>query len=112
MSMISLLRLETGQPDVARRAMERYLAKVSTPLEIADALCTRARIEAAAGHEDRAARALREAQRFAPWYTRVAIVRARLGIDSVDTLSDPNVAQLTNTVTRDTLADPWATPRR
>jgi hypothetical protein len=111
-SMISLLRLETGQPDVARRAMERYLANVSTPLEIADAMCTLARIEAAAGHEDRAARALREAQRFAPWYARVSIVRARLGIDSIDTLGDLSPAQFTNTAARDTLDDPWAAPRR
>jgi hypothetical protein len=111
-SMISLLRLETGQPDVARRATERYLANVSTPLEIADAMCTLARIEAAAGHEDRAARALRDAQRFAPWYARISIVRARLGIDSIDTLGDLNPAQFTNTALRDTLDDPWATPRR
>ena len=113
-SMISLLRLETGQPNVARRVVERYLANVSTPLEIADAMCTRARIEAALGHEDRAARALREAQRFAPWYARVAIVRARLGIESVDTSSDLNTPRITNTGTasRDTLDDPWATPRR
>ena len=112
MSMISLLRLETGQPDVARRAVERYLANVSTPLEIADALCTRARIEAALGHGDRAARSLREAQRFAPWYARIAIVRARLGIESVDTLGDLSADQFTNTASRDTLDDPWATPRR
>ena len=112
LSMIALLRLETGQPDVARRALERYLANASTPLEIADAMCTRARIEAALGRRDRAARALRAAQRFAPWYARVAIVRARLGIDSVDTLGDLNAAQFTNTPSRDTLDDPWAAPRR
>jgi hypothetical protein len=107
-----LLRLETGQPDVARRALDRYLANASTPLEIADAMCTRARIEAALGHEDRAAWALRQAERFAPWYARVAIVRTRLGIGPVDTLGDLNAAQFTNTASRDTLDDPWATPRR
>ena len=112
LSMVSLLRLETGQPAVARRAVDRYLADASTPLEIADALCTRARIEAALGRADRAARALREAQRFAPWYARVSIVRARLGIDSVDTMGDLSAAQFTTAATRDTLADPWATPRR
>ena len=111
-SMLSLFRLETGQPEIARRSMERYLANVSTPLEIADALCTRARIEAALGHEDRAVRALREAQRFAPWYARVSIVRARLGINSVDTLGDLNVAQTRDSASRDTLDDPWAAPRR
>ena len=112
LSMIALLRLETGQPDVARRALDRYLANASTPLEIADAMCTRARIEAALGHEDRAAWALRQAERFAPWYARVAIVRTRLGIGPVDTLGDLNAAQFTNTASRDTLDDPWATPRR
>ena len=111
-SMLSLFRLETGQPDTARRSMERYLANVSTPLETADALCTRARIEAALGRPDRAAHALREAQRFAPWYARVAIVRTRLGIDSVDTLDDRGAAGFADTASRDTLDDPWAAPRR
>jgi hypothetical protein len=111
-AMLALFRLETGQPDLARRSTERYLANVGTPLEIADALCTRARIEAALGRGDRAARALREAQRFAPWYARVSIVRARLGIDSVDTPGDLNVAQPRDRASRDTLDDPWAAPRR
>jgi hypothetical protein len=111
-SMLALFRLETGQPAVARRSMERYLANVSTPLEIADALCTRARIEASLGHPDRAARTLVLAQSFAPWYARVAVVRARLGIDSVATAGELNVAQITDPASRDTLDDPWAAPRR
>lgn len=111
-AMLALYRLETGQADVARRVTERHLANVSTPLEIADALCTRARIEAALGREVAAARALRQAQRFAPWYARVAIVRARLGIDSIDTVSDRSVVEITDPAARDTLGDPWAAPRR
>ena len=111
-SMLALYRLETGQPDVARRVIERHLGNVGTPLEIADALCTLARIDAALGHESRAAHALRQAQRFAPWYARIAIVRARLGIDTVDTFSDRNVVEITGAGSRDTLGDPWAAPRR
>ena len=114
-SMLALYRLETGQPDVARRVIERHIGNVSTPLEIADALCTLARIDAALGHETRAAHALRQAQRFAPWYARIAIVRTRLGIDSIDaidTVGDRNVAEITDPGPRDTLGDPWAAPRR
>ena len=111
-SMLGLLRLETGHPAVARAVTKRYLAEVSTPLEIADALCTRARIEAELGQRDRAARTLRRAHAFAPWYARVAIVRERLGIAVVDTTVEQNVAQLTYTTPRDTLDDPWAAPRR
>jgi hypothetical protein len=105
-AMLALFRLETGNLPNARGCMERFLASVSTPMEIADALCTRARIEAAAGSVERAARTLREAHAFAPWYARVGIVRDRLGIEAVE------VAQFTDPTSRDTLADPWAAPRR
>lgn len=105
-AMLALLRLETGNLPNARGCVERFLASVSTPMEIADALCTRARIEAAAGSVERAARTLREAHAFAPWYARVGIVRDRLGIEAVE------VAQFTDPTSRDTLADPWAAPRR
>jgi hypothetical protein len=104
-AMLALFRLETGNLPNARGCMERFLASVSTPMEIADALCTRARIEAAAGSVERAARTLREAHAFAPWYARVGIVRDRLGIEAVE------VAQFTDPTSRDTLADPWAAPR-
>jgi hypothetical protein len=110
-SMLALYRLETGQADVARHVIDRHIANVGTPLEIADALCTRARIEAALGRKVGAAHALRQAQRFAPWYARVVILRARLGIDSIDTVSDRNVAEITDPGARDTLGDPWAAPR-
>ena len=105
-AMLALFRLETGNLPNARGCVERFLASVSTPMEIADALCTRARIEAAAGSVERAARTLREAHAFAPWYARVGIVRERLGIETVE------VAQFTDPTSRDTLADPWAAPRR
>jgi hypothetical protein len=105
-AMLALFRLETGNLPNARGCMERFLASVSTPMEIADALCTRARIEAAAGSVERAARTLREAHAFAPWYARVGIVRERLGIEAVE------VAQFTDPTSRDTPADPWAAPRR
>lgn len=105
-AMLALFRLETGNLPNARGCMERFLASVSTPMEIADALCTRARIEAAAGSVERAARTLREAHAFAPWYARVGIVRDRLGIEAVE------VAQFTDPTSRDTPADPWAAPRR
>jgi hypothetical protein len=110
-SMLALYRLETGQADVARQVIDRHIANVGTPLEIADALCTRARIEAALGRRVGAAHALRQAQRFAPWYARVVILRARLGIDSIDTVSDRNVAEFADPGSRDTLGDPWAAPR-
>ncbi|HTJ69067.1 MAG TPA: hypothetical protein VL551_16145 [Actinospica sp.] len=102
-AMLALFRLETGNLPNARGCMERFLAGVSTPLEVADALCTRARIEAAAGSVDRAERTLRQAHAFAPWYARVAIVRERLGITVIP--------QPTDSTSRDTLADPWAVPR-
>jgi hypothetical protein len=104
-AMLALFRLETGNLPNARGCMERFLASVSTPMEIADALCTRARIEAAAGSVERAARTLREAHAFAPWYARIGTVRERLGIEAV------GVAQFTDPTSRDTLADPWAAPR-
>jgi hypothetical protein len=107
-AMLALFRLETGNLPNARGCMERFLAGVSTPLEVADALCTRARIEAAAGSLERAERTLREAHAFAPWYARVAIVRERLGIEAVA----PRIPQPTDPTSRDTLDDPWAVPRR
>ncbi|HET9169256.1 MAG TPA: hypothetical protein VFN97_07455 [Actinospica sp.] len=102
-AMLALFRLETGNLPNARGCMERFLASVSTPLEIADALCTRARIEAAAGGAERAARTLDQAQSFAPWYARIGIVRERLDL--------PVVLQTTDPTSRDTLDDPWAAPR-
>ncbi|MBR7827391.1 hypothetical protein KDK95_13820 [Actinospica sp. MGRD01-02] len=114
-AMLALYRLETGNLPNARGCMERFLASVSTPLEIADALCTRARIEAAAGSVDRAARTLREAHTFAPWYARVAIVRERLGIEAVEGLGAAgplDAAQTIDPASRDPHRDPWAAPRR
>lgn len=102
-AMLALFRLETGNLPNARGCMEKSLAGAGTPLEIADSLCTRARIEAAAGRVDIAARTLREAHAFAPWYARIAIVRERLAISPIQRPTDPTP--------RDTLADPWAVPR-
>lgn len=111
-SMLALFRLETGQPDVARKVAKRFLRNVGTPLEIADALCTRARIEVALGRRDRAAKTLRRAHAFAPWHARIGIVRERLGIEAIERAAEPNGAQFSYPATRDTLDDPWAAPRR
>ncbi|HWG27507.1 hypothetical protein [Actinospica sp.] len=111
-AMLALFRLETGNLPNARGCMERFLAGVSTPLEVADALCTRARIEAAAGRVDIAARTLREAHAFAPWYARIAIVRERLGISAVHRERPMDSPQPTDPTALDTLDDPWAVPRR
>jgi hypothetical protein len=80
-SLMALYCVESGRAQDARAWVKEQLAPAVTPLEIADSLCTRARIEAALGRTEQATRTLRRAQSIAPWYARVAAVRGHLGFD-------------------------------
>lgn len=82
-SLMALYCAESGRAQDGRAWVKEQLASAVTPLEIADSLCTRARIEAALGRTDQAARTLRRAHSIAPWYARVAAVRGHLGFDGL-----------------------------
>jgi hypothetical protein len=109
-SLMALYRVETGQAQDARAWVNKQLASAVTPLDIADCLCTRARIEAALGRTEHAGRILRRAQSIAPWYARVAAVRGRLGIARMaDSAPGPDMSQIATHAGRPT--DPWTTPQ-
>lgn len=84
---------------------QRQLAVAASPLEIADALCTRARAQAAAGRTEAAYATIHRAIGIAPWYTRVGIVQQLLGAEP--SAMDLSVADLT--VDARLFEDPWST---
>ena len=109
-SVQALLRVTDGNPADARAYAARQLANAHHTATVADALCTRARIEAASGRLEQAERTLRRAHEFAPWYARVAIVRGLLGVEAVATLGDrPMGAPAPD---RPDFDDPWSVTGR
>lgn len=113
-TVLALLRVETGNPAEARPSAQAQFERARDPLSLADALCTRARVEAALGQLDQAGRTLRQAHAYAPWYARVTIVRARLESGVAARLaadrSASDATPFTEPAGRDTLDDPWAAP--
>jgi hypothetical protein len=107
-SVLALFRVETGQAADAAAPADSQLKMAFDPLHIADALCTRARVEAALGQRERASRTLRRAQQAAPWYARVAAVRGRI---AAEPQAGADTAGFAEAAGRGPLDDPWAAPR-
>lgn len=103
----ALYALQAGDLETARRLNRAFAARARTPLAIADALCTQARIEALRGRPKQAAKALAEAAKFAPWYPRVATVRQMAGAGSAVPLPQPTLASA-ETDTSHVFAEPWS----
>jgi hypothetical protein len=102
----ALLRLERGSPEEAHALCSKQQSAAATPVDLADALCSRARAEAATGQGSKAVRTLSRAARITPWYARVAIVRQILGaaapipdLPSIDVAAESRLFD-----------DPWAAP--
>ena len=109
-AVLALARLAAGNAADARGNTTHQTASASTPLELADAFCTQALIEAASHRPEQASRTLRRAQEFAPWYARVAIVRGLLGGAAVPPPAFPAARPATASTSTDAFTDPWAVP--
>lgn len=109
-ALLAAARLAAGAPADARGHATREWINAHTPWEAADALCTRAQIEAATHRPEQASRTLRRAQEFAPWYARVAIVRGLLSGAAVLPSAVPAARPATAATSPDAFADPWAVP--
>ncbi len=91
---------------VVGQLCRKQQSAAATPVDLADALCTRARAEAATSQRSKAVRTLSRAARITPWYARVAIVRQILGaaapipdLPSIDVAAESRLFD-----------DPWAAP--
>lgn len=103
----ALLALSNGDVRTAARASRVCMARARTPLALADALCTRARIDAVRGHVKKAAKRLDEAARLAPWYPRVMTVRQIVGAESATIMQQP-LPTAAGTNTTHIFAEPWS----
>lgn len=103
----ALTALLDGDPDGCLRLARRQLAVSYAPLGYADALCTRARAQAAKADVEGARATLARAARVAPWYARVGIVRGLLGMETVAAQVTPVVTAVGETRL---FEDPWSTP--
>jgi hypothetical protein len=104
----ALYALQAGDLRTAARENRICAARARMPLAIADALCTQARIEALRGKPAKAAKALDEAARFAPWYPRLLVVRQIVGEGACALAALP-----VSDAARDTshvFAEPWSVP--
>jgi hypothetical protein len=70
----SLYALAVGDIKSAAREARVATARARTPLMLADAYCTQARVAAAQGKRAHARRLLAKAHGVAPWYPRIAVV--------------------------------------
>jgi hypothetical protein len=105
-----LFALHAGDLQIAARENNICAARARMPREIADALCNRALIRARLGRPAEAAKALDQAERFAPWYPRIATVRGICAAGAGALLatvppqpSAPDTSRL--------FAEPWSAPR-
>ena len=103
----ALFALQAGDLPSAQRESRICLARARTPLALADALCTQARIDAQRGHGEKAAKRLDEAEKFAPWYPRVATVRQLVSADAATALPQPVIGSA-RTDTAHVFAEPWS----
>lgn len=102
----ALLALSSGDARTAARTNRVCMARARTPLALADALCTQARIEAVRGRAKKAAKHLDEAARLAPWYPRMVTVRQLVGAESA-TIMQP-LPSAAGTDTTHVFAEPWS----
>ena len=102
-----LFALHAGNLRVARRLNRICMARARTPLVLADALCTQARIDVQRDRADKAVKRLDEAARLAPWYPRVATVRQLVSADAAAAMQQP-VIEATETDASHVFAEPWS----
>jgi hypothetical protein len=103
---LALRALVAGDPGRSLSLTRRQLAAAVAPADVADALCTRARAQAALGDAEGAHRTLGRAAAAAPWYPRVGVVQAALGgqiaaavdLPAVDSAAEARLFE-----------DPWST---
>lgn len=105
--VLALRALMEADPAKALVLSKKQSALATTPMHVADALCTRARALAEQGQTAQAHAALSRAAAVAPWYARVAVVHALLGATLTEAVQLPAVdvageARL--------FEDPWAAP--
>lgn len=106
-NLVALRALMEGKPDEALALKRRQMLCATTPVDLADVLCTTARAQAATGKTEQAYATLNRAARIAPWYARVAVVQALLGgalaaavdLPAVDVAGEARLFE-----------DPWAAP--
>jgi tetratricopeptide (TPR) repeat protein len=103
----ALFALQTGDLPAAQRESRICLARARTPLALADALCTQARIEAQRGRVEKVVKRLDEAEKFAPWYPRVATVRQLVSAGTAAAVPQPLIVSA-ETDTAHVFAEPWS----
>lgn len=104
----ALLALSTGDVRTAARASRICMARARTPLALADALCTQARVDAVRGRARKAAKRLDEAARLAPWYPRVMTVRQIVGAETATIMQQQPLAVGAGTDTAHVFSEPWS----
>lgn len=102
-----LFALEAGDLRVARRLNRICMARARTPLALADALCTQARIDARQVQPEKAVKRLDEAAKLAPWYPRVATVRQLVGADAAAVIPQ-QLSAAAETDASHVFAEPWS----
>jgi len=105
----ALYALLSGDVTTAQRENRICAARAYMPLGIADALCSRARLETLRGRPARAARALDRAARFAPWYPRIAVVRQIAGAGAAAAITLLPVSDGASD-TAHVFDEPWSVP--
>jgi len=104
----ALSALANGDARTAAKMNRVCLARARTPLALADALCTQARIEAVRGRAKKAAKRLDEAARLAPWYPRVMTVRQIVGAETATIMQQQPLPALAGTDTAHVFSEPWS----
>lgn len=101
----SLYALAVGDIKVAAREARIMTARARTPLMLANAYCTQARVAAAQGKHAHARRLLAKANSVAPWYPRIATVNGIITSPHSATAILPPPGAPTDHL----FADPWST---
>jgi hypothetical protein len=105
----ALYALQRGDLRAAKRQIRICTVRGRMPLAAADALCNSARLETLRGRPAKAARALDQAARIAPWYPRIAIVRQIAGAGAAAAINPPPVSGSAAN-TSYVFAEPWSVP--
>ena len=105
----ALYALQAGDLRAAVRESRVCVVRAKMPLAIADALCTRALIEARRGKPAKAVKILGDAARFAPWYPRVAHVRQLVDSGAAMALTTGYAADPMSD-TSHVFDEPWSVP--
>jgi hypothetical protein len=102
----ALYALAVGDFKAAAREARIMTARARTPLMLANAYCTQARVAAAQGRHAQARRLLAQANSIAPWYPRI------VAVNGVLTSPQPAAALLpppSGAPNDHLFADPWST---